>query len=326
MDTKAISSVFIGSSVLYGIITGYLAGPAPPQQYYVTYHSYLVDKLLGMIGVSEFLPFLGPILSNNVSIWFVIFVLGSVFPPIIWDLVQHNFYAITRMSLYLGPEPTMAVMMVHGFYELTSMILCAFASISLFILGIKSLVKKKPEDLDFEANAILISLLTLVMAAFLEVYVYPVITKAEPAPLSMDILSWFYWGGYFAVPLILTSSASLMFWELFFKEEARFPFIIPKLDFFSLWIRNMKIGVVEDAVFRLPVWMASFIMPPLVPSLLSSLVFGIAHYSYGVAKIPSAFTSGLVLCAITVAYGLPAAMICHGFLDLFLALQYMSGR
>jgi hypothetical protein len=326
MDTKAISSVFIGSSVLYGIITGYLAGPASPQQYYVTYHSYLVDKLLGMIGVSEFLPFLGPILSNNVSIWFVIFVLGSVFPLIIWDLIQHNFYAITRMSLYLGPESTMAVMMVHGFYEITAIMLCGFASFSLFISGIKSLVKKKPEDLSFETDVLWISLLTLAMAAFLEVYVYPVITKGEPAPISMDILSWFYWGGYFAVPLILVSTVSLSFWEFFFKEEAHFPFIIPKLDFFRLWIRNMKIGVVEDAVFRLPVWMASFVMPPLIPSLLSSLVFGIAHYTYGVAKIPSAFTSGLVLCALTVAYGLPAAMICHAFLDLFLALQYMFAR
>jgi hypothetical protein len=204
--------------------------------------------------------------------------------------------------------------------------LCALASLSLFISGIKSLVKRKPEDLGFEADALWISLWSLVMAAFLEVYVYPVITKGEPAPLSMDVLSWFYWGGYFAVPVVLTSTASLDFWELFFKEEAHLPFIIPKLDFFRLWIRNMKIGIVEDAVFRLPVWMASFVMPPLIPSLLSSLIFGAAHYTYGMAKIPSAFTAGLVLCAVTVAYGLPAAMICHAFLDLFLALQYLFER
>jgi len=61
--------------------------------------------------------------------------------------------------------------------------------------------------------------------------------------------------------------------------------------------------------------------PVLEVSLISSIIFGLGHYEYGPSKIPSAFTMGMVFCAIAATYGLPAAVVSHAFLDLFFTLE-----
>lgn len=141
--------------------------------------------------------------------------------------------------------------------------------------------------------------------------------------LTVNVLaSWFYYGGAFAFPLLFVTSASLEFWEIFLGE-AKYPFAMPeRMGFWEVWLKNMKIGFFEELIFRSPVWIISLAhLPVVVPAFISSLLFGLAHYEYGPAKIPSAFTSGMFLCAIAVNYGLMAAIIAHAFLDLFVTIQ-----
>ena len=130
-----------------------------------------------------------------------------------------------------------------------------------------------------------------------------------------------YYGGAFAFPIMIISSATLEFWEIFLGET-HFPFKIVKMGFLEAWLLNMRIGFVEELMFRGVIWILALAhQPVLIPAVISSILFGLAHYEYGTAKILSAFTMGMVFCAITVQYGLIVSMIAHAFLDLFLTLQ-----
>jgi len=164
------------------------------------------------------------------------------------------------------------------------------------------------------------ALLVLVMAMLVYTVIHPELNYET-------VFKWIYYGGAFSVPLLIISSASLEFWELFLGET-RYPFPMPeRVSFSDALLKNLEIGLWEEILFRLPVWMvAAANGPVLETSVFSSILFGLAHYEYGLAKIPSAFTAGLVFCGITAAYGLPASIVAHAFLDLFLTLQevYLS--
>lgn len=128
-----------------------------------------------------------------------------------------------------------------------------------------------------------------------------------------------FYGGAFAVPLIITSAVSLEFWEFLLGQEAHYPFKEPgKVMLGDAWFHNFEIGFAEEIVFRGPVVLLAPYMNPVILSIISSAIFGLAHYSYGIAKIPSCFTSGMILCAIALHFGLPAAIVAHMFLDLYL--------
>mgnify|MGYP001626399593 CR=1 FL=1 len=171
------SLIIVLLTVVAGIMRGLYTGPAPPSKFYVTYNTPLVQKLLGNF---KFAYLLSEYISNNVGLWCVLFMLGSIFPLVIFDILYFNFYAITRMALYLGSGTTAYVLMMHGIYELVSIIMCSWASLSLFIIVANELIAKIKHteyyaDFEFEAKLLGISLFALVAAAFIEAYATPLL-------------------------------------------------------------------------------------------------------------------------------------------------------
>jgi membrane protease YdiL (CAAX protease family) len=145
------------------------------------------------------------------------------------------------------------------------------------------------------------------------------------APSSpSDVVGWFYYGGAFAVPLIIIATATLEFWELFLGET-HYPFEMAeagKVGWFEIWLDNLKVGFSEEILFRTPVVLLAMAgVHPFIPAFISSLLFGLAHWDYGLAKVPATFTAGMLLSAEAVTYGLPASVITHAFLDTFYTLQ-----
>jgi len=161
--------------VLKGIVSGLQQGPAPPSQFYVTYHTPFINSLLGNF---EFTQYLGEYIGNNVGLWLVLFLLGCVFPYAIYDIITYNFCAITRMMLYLKPSVVISVLMMHGVYELGSIILVSTASMSFFLVilqEIYSFIRRRPVNVEYrrEVELLSVSLLALVGAAFIEGYIFP---------------------------------------------------------------------------------------------------------------------------------------------------------
>jgi len=170
-------------------------------------------------------------------------------------------------------------------------------------------------------KAKMVSLHTLIMVLSMLMLLYIAI---NPEVNYNTVVSWFYYGGAFAVPIMIISIASLAFWDFLLRTSAKFPYRMPPVEtpFLDHYIENLKIGLAEEILFRLPVWLVATAHGPVLEvSLISSVIFAVGHYEYGPSKIPSAFTMGMFFCAITVAYGLPAAVISHAFLDLFFTLE-----
>lgn len=179
MTRLQASAILVALFVLKGILQGLSAGPAPPAQFYVTYHTPFVNSILGNFRFTEYL---GEYISNNVGLWMVLFFFGVLFPYIIYDIISYNFYAITRMALYLKAPLTAYILVMHGIYELSAILMVSVASLSLFILIVQevyALIKKKKfyKPYNTEVKLLFISLGTLVSAAFIEGYVTPLLWR-----------------------------------------------------------------------------------------------------------------------------------------------------
>jgi uncharacterized membrane protein SpoIIM required for sporulation len=172
---QKISAITVLLLVTIGIIMGLKQGPASPSQFYINY-SPMAKALLKDF---SFTKYLGEYIGNNVGIFMVLFFLGCVFPPVVFDMIIYNFMAITRMALYLGANTTIYVLCLHGIYELASILMVSWCSLSLFILMIQELIHKGKYVADFglEAKVLAISLGTLIGSAFIEGWVTPLLWR-----------------------------------------------------------------------------------------------------------------------------------------------------
>jgi len=174
-----VAAVLVILFALKGIMDGINAGPAPPSKFYVTCYTPFINSLLKNF---QFTSFLGEYISNNFGLWMVLFFLGSIFPYAIYDIVVYNFFAVTRMSLYLGSSTTFYVLIMHGIYELVGMLMVAIASLSLFFLIVQEayhLIKRKKFYTSYttEIKMLFISFGALVAAAFIEGYITPLLLR-----------------------------------------------------------------------------------------------------------------------------------------------------
>jgi hypothetical protein len=170
------------------------------------------------------------------------------------------------------------------------------------------------------------------MASLLEAYVTPVIFSPSSGPMFLrgvqasslyDCLFYAaFLGGAYAIPLIITAAFSLEFWEYFFGRETTYPFgpLPPEPRLLPAWGSDISIGVMEELMFRAPVLILASYYNPFEVAVAFSILFGFAHHTYGIAKIPSAFTVGMVFSAIAFHFGLGPAIVSHAFLDLYLLL------
>jgi len=317
-------------TILYGVLGGLAAGPAPPQQFYITLGPFTRDVLKNFLQQFEFSALLGQYIANNIGLWVVVFFLGSLLPVFTFDILSWNFRMITQVTMYLPPEQTAAVFLLHGVYEVAGLVFISYCSYFIFFSIIRELFRMKREDYKPFIKLSLFSLMALFMAALIEAYVTPLFAPSSGntflrgvnATSLYDFLFYLvYFGGAYALPLIITASISLEFWEYVFGKEAESPFPLPpEPSLFSTWISYINVGVIEELMFRAPVLILAQYYSPFSVSVLFSMLFGIAHFSYGPAKIPSSFTVGMVFSAIALHFGLGPAIVAHAFLDVYLTL------
>ena len=319
-------------TILYGLITGLMAGPAPPQQFYISMGP-LTGEILKKLGLQQFeySYLLGEYIANNVGLWVVIFFLGSLIPIFTFDILAWNMRMIAQVTMYLPPGQTLAIMMLHGIYEVASLIMVSYTSYCIFLRILQELAGTAKEDIKPVVKLSIFSLMALFMAALIEAYVVPLFVSPSSGSFflrgvtSTSLYDYIFYlvflGGAYAIPLIITASVSLEFWEYVFGKEAKSPFPTPPTSkLLPIWQEFITVGVLEELVFRAPVLILAQYYDPFSISVLFSMLFGIAHNSYGIAKIPSSFTVGMIFSAIALHFGLGPAIVAHAFLDIYLTL------
>jgi uncharacterized membrane protein SpoIIM required for sporulation len=321
-------------TVAYGVVSGLMAGPAPPQQFYLSMGP-ITKSVLGKLSTQqfEFSYLLGEYIANNVGLWVVLFFLGSLVPVFTFDILSWNMRMVTQVTMYLPPGTTMAIMMLHGVYELAAVILMSYCSYYLFYLIVRELVRRPLLEETLQViKATVFSLMALFMAALLEAYVTPIIFSPSSGDMflrGVQVSSLYdyvfytvFLGGAYAIPLIIAAGISLEFWEYVFGAEAKYPFgpPPPQPELLPSWVQNFNTGVLEELIFRAPVLILAKYYNPFEVAAFFSILFGFAHHTYGIAKIPSSFTVGMVFSAIAFHFGLGPAIVSHAFLDLYLFL------
>lgn len=121
--------------------------------------------------------------------------------------------------------------------------------------------------------------------------------------------------------LFAVAFGTLEFWENVFGREATAPVEIER-DYAGILVKNIWIGLYEEAVFRLFFFLAltDIFGHPELFLALSSVLFAVVHYKYGLPKIPNGITMGICLGLIAWYYGFWAAVGAHYALDFYVSV------
>lgn len=166
-------------TIVVGVVSGYRAGPAPPQKFYLTMNTPLMHQLFKSIFQFQFTWELGEYLANNFGLWVVIFLLGSILPVFTFDILSYNMRMIVQVSLYLK-EKALLVFLLHGVYEIGALIMVSLASYTIFFTIIREIWylargEEPPEEsFSFIVQLLVISFAALGMAALIEAFVTPI--------------------------------------------------------------------------------------------------------------------------------------------------------
>jgi len=147
-------------------------------------------------------------------------------------------------------------------------------------------------------------------------------------PVAEPIIVQVRDGLAFSLGILMASSGTLEFWERILGQEASYPGPMEGLmlrTFKDVFVLDLMTGIWEEILFRyLGVIFLSRIIGFMPALLISSFLFGLVHYNYGIAKVPSGFAVGMAFGILAYRLGIWSAIASHAFLDFYIEITSLA--